>query len=112
MSEFALIYRMGGETMSPEEKQAHLTNCMNWLNGLLESGVIKDVGIPLGSQGGAVVGRNGSVHDGPFAETKDIISGLTLVQANDLAEAIEIAKTCPVAHGGGTVEVRHVEGCS
>ena len=112
MSEFALVYRSGGEKLSPEEMQTHLKHCMDWFDGLLLTGVIKDKGVPLGSAGGVVVGRQRAVHDGPFAETKDVISGFTLVQAKDLAEAIEIAKTCPVVEVGGSVEVRPVESCS
>lgn len=112
MSEFALVYRGGGEKLSPDEMQAHLQHCIDWFEGLLASGVIKDKGVPLGPNGSVVVGRHGAVHDGPFAEAKDVISGFTLVQVKDLAEAIEIAKTCPVAHVGGSVEVRPVESCS
>ena len=111
MSEFALVYRNGDEKMSPEEMQGHLKKCMDWFDDLLAKGLIKDKGVPLGAAG-SVVGRHGAVHDGPFAEAKDVISGLTLVQANNLAEAIEIAKSCPVTHVGGTVEVRPVQACS
>jgi len=112
MSEFALVYRAGGEKLSPDELQAHLKHCMVWFEDLLARGVIKDRGVPLGPSGSVVVGRQGAVYDGPFAETKDVISGFTLVQVKDLAEAIEVAKTCPVAHVGGSVEVRPVESCS
>jgi hypothetical protein len=111
MSEFAFVYRSGGEKLSPEEMQAHLKHCLDWFKDLLDRGVIKDPGVPLGPGGSVVVGRQGSVHDGPFAEAKDVISGFTLVEVNDLAAAIEIAKTCPVAHIGGSVEVRPVQAC-
>jgi hypothetical protein len=111
MSEFALVYRSGGEKMSPEEMQAHLKHCLDWFKELLERGVIDDPGVPLGPAGSVVVGRQGVVHDGPFAEAKDVISGFTVVKVQNLAEAIEIAKSCPVAHVGGSVEVRPVEAC-
>ena len=47
------------------------------------------------------------VTDGPFAETREQLGGYFLVDAKDLDEAIEIAKTI---HGGrlGTVEIRPV----
>jgi len=111
MSEFALVYRAGDEKLSPEEMQVHLKHCLDWFKDLLDRGVIKDPGVPLGPTGSVVVGRQGTVHDGPFAESKDLISGFTLVEVKDLAEAIEIAKTCPVAHVGGSVEVRPVQAC-
>ncbi|MDR3688229.1 MAG: YciI family protein [Fimbriimonas sp.] len=112
MSEFALVYRNGGEKMSPDEMQAHLKHCLDWFKDLLDRGIIKDPGVPLGPSGSVVVGRQGVVRDGPFAEAKDVISGFTLVQVKDIAEAIEIAKSCPVALTGGSVEVRPVEACS
>jgi hypothetical protein len=47
------------------------------------------------------------VTDGPFAETNEQLGGYFLIDAEDLDEAIEIAKTIP---GGrlGTVEIRPV----
>jgi hypothetical protein len=46
--------------------------------------------------------REGSllVTDGPFAETKEIIVGFDLLECADLDEAIEIARTHPMARGG------------
>jgi hypothetical protein len=47
------------------------------------------------------------VTDGPFMETKEQLAGYFLVEANDRAEAISIAKRVPGARVG-TVEVRPV----
>ena len=47
------------------------------------------------------------VTEGPFAETREQIGGYFLVEANDVAEAIEIAARIPGATIG-TVEVRPV----
>ena len=47
------------------------------------------------------------VTDGPFAETKEQIAGLFIVECTDLDEAIEVAATVPAAWYG-TVEVRPV----
>ncbi|HWM05701.1 MAG TPA: YciI family protein [Actinophytocola sp.] len=43
--------------------------------------------------------------DGPFAETKEQIGGLSVIECADLAEAVEVASTHPVARFG-MVEVR------
>ncbi len=53
--------------------------------------------------------RNGkvSVTDGPFAETKEQLSGFYLVEARDLNEAIQLAASMPPARVG-SVEVRPV----
>jgi hypothetical protein len=45
--------------------------------------------------------------DGPFAETKEQIAGLFIVECRDLDEAIEVATAVPAAWYG-TVEVRPV----
>lgn len=53
--------------------------------------------------------RNGkmSVTDGPFAETKEQLTGFYLVDARDLNEAIQIAADIPPARVG-SIEVRPV----
>lgn len=47
------------------------------------------------------------VSDGPFAETKDFVGGLVLVECANLDEAIEIAAGHPFARWG-SVEIRPV----
>ncbi len=51
--------------------------------------------------------RNGrtTVLDGPFAETKEILGGFNLIQADSLDEAIRIASEFPWA-STGCIEVR------
>jgi hypothetical protein len=48
-----------------------------------------------------------TVHDGPFAETKEQLGGFYLVEAPDLDAAIEIARRVPL-HTSGSIEVRPV----
>lgn len=47
------------------------------------------------------------VSDGPFAETKDFVGGVVVVECANLDEAIEIAAGHPYARWGG-VEIRPV----
>lgn len=53
--------------------------------------------------------RNGKVlvTDGPFAETKEQLTGFYLIQARDLNEALQVAAWIPAARVG-SVEVRPV----
>jgi hypothetical protein len=44
--------------------------------------------------------------DGPFAETKEVLGGYYLLEADDIDTAIEIAARIPAARLGGAVEVR------
>jgi hypothetical protein len=45
------------------------------------------------------------LHDGPFAETKEQLGGLYLIEAADLDAAIAIARQIPLV-GDGAIEVR------
>jgi hypothetical protein len=47
------------------------------------------------------------VSDGPFAETKDFVGGVVVIECADLDEAIAIAAGHPYAHWG-SVEIRPV----
>ena len=54
--------------------------------------------------------RNGEriVTDGPFAETKEALGGLFLVDLPDLDEAIRLASLVPAAEDPGAIEIRPV----
>ena len=53
--------------------------------------------------------RNGEVlvSDGPFAETKDLVGGVSAIECDNLDEAIEFAAAHPYAHWG-SVEIRPI----
>ena len=55
-------------------------------------------------------GKQRSVIDGPFAETKELVAGFWLWQVRSLDEAIEWAKRCPnpFEHGESELEIRQV----
>lgn len=48
------------------------------------------------------------VSDGPFAETKEILGGLMLIDLADLDEAIRLAAMIPAAEATGAIEIRPV----
>jgi hypothetical protein len=79
-----------------------------WFKELGASGHIKDPGHPLERTGKVVKGNQKSVHDGPYAEAKDVVGGYTLIEAKDLAQAVELSKGCPILEAGGSVEVRPI----
>ena len=49
-----------------------------------------------------------SVIDGPFAESKELVGGYSIVEAADLAAACELAKATMKVAGGGKIEVRRI----
>ena len=46
--------------------------------------------------------------DGPFADTKEVLGGFFMVEADDLDAALELAARIPAARLGGSVEVRPI----
>jgi hypothetical protein len=50
---------------------------------------------------------NARVLDGPFAETKEQLAGLYIIDVADLDAAIQWARRCPAVEGG-TVEIRPI----
>lgn len=71
-------------------------------------------GILLGAEGlvatskGARVkfsGETRTVIDGPFAETKEVVAGFSIIQASSLEEAIEWVKRAPNISPDGEAEV-------
>jgi hypothetical protein len=55
-----------------------------------------------------VSGKGAIVTDGPYAEAKDLVLGFMIIVAEDLAQAVELSKKCPMVEGGAMVEVRPV----
>jgi hypothetical protein len=108
MSEFVYLYRGGETDRSPEQAQKTMQKWMTWMKELGAKGHIKDQGQPLERSGKLVRGKQKSVTDGPFIETKDVVGGYTLIEARDLDQAVELSKGCPIFEVDGAVEVRPV----
>jgi hypothetical protein len=108
MAEFLYIYRGGQRGWTPEESQKIMEKWMGWFKELTASGNLKDGGQPLEPEGKVVNGKGGTVTDGPYAEAKDLVGGYTLIEADSLAQAAELAKGCPILERDGLVEVRPI----
>jgi len=97
MGKYVLAYRGGSMAETEAEQQAVMTQWMNWFGALGEA--VVDGGAPFGPS--ATVSPDGSVKDGG----KSALTGYSIVNANDLADASEKAKGCPVLSSGGSVDV-------
>lgn len=85
---------------------------------MVRAGVVLETGGLLPSSRGAKVRVSGgklTATDGPFAETKELIGGYAIVQANSLAEAVELGKQFMALHASvlgssydGECEVRQM----
>ncbi len=52
-----------------------------------------------------LAGGKRQVQDGPFADTKEMLGGLFMIEVPDLDAALQWAARCPAADGG-SIEVR------
>jgi hypothetical protein len=111
--QYALLFYNPPHTEIPERDRERtfgeiLQQMGAWHEELARAGVFRtglrlapvDAATSIRSQGGEVL-----VTDGPFAETKEILGGLVVLECADLDEALRFARRCPIARIG-TVEVR------
>jgi hypothetical protein len=113
MSQFVYLYRATPaarqEAMgSPERAQQSMQRWVAWMQELDAKGHLKDRGQPLEHSGKVIRGQQKAVTDGPYAETKDLVGGFTLIEARDIDQAVELSRGCPILAGGGSVEIRPV----
>jgi hypothetical protein len=97
--------------MSPDAASARTAAYGAFADEMLARGILRDRGLRLQPTATAttVQVRHGDVviADGPFAETKEQIAGLYIIECADLDEAIEVAAKSPTVQHG-TIEVRPV----
>ncbi|HWB14561.1 MAG TPA: YciI family protein [Pirellulales bacterium] len=108
MPKFLFVYRNTSESygnMSPEEMQQMLEKWETWIGEAFKKGWMLDAGDALQKEG-RVVNSKKVVCDGPFIEAKEIVGGFSMIQADTLDAAAELAKGCPIFLRSGSVEVR------
>ena len=97
--------------MSPAKQKAEMDKCAPHVERMVAAGKIKD-GAPLRETATATTIRTKHgkrmVTDGPFAETREQLGGYTLIEAENLDEAIEIAAGFLGSDSMATIEVRPV----
>jgi hypothetical protein len=89
-----------------------LTEMGKFNEELMKAGImLAGDGLHPSSKGARVrfSGKQRTVVDGPFAETKELIAGFWLWKVNSKEEAIEWVKRCPNPHAGESeIEIRQV----
>jgi hypothetical protein len=92
--------------LSAEDIQAVIAEYSAWTEKFAVGGnKLKD-------EGGKHISAEGDgfrVTDGPYAEAKEVIGGILIIEAADYAAAVEITKSCPHIKYGGRVELREIE---
>ena|SRR5882672_6498020 len=94
--------------LSDADREAWMSEVRAWYDKGAD-GKLLDGGYQLDVAHKARTVRAGGVFDGPFMETKEILGGFSILETDNLAEAVEIAGTWPgVDRGYITIEVRPV----
>ncbi|PRX44674.1 hypothetical protein B0I33_111187 [Prauserella shujinwangii] len=98
-----------GDTQAYEAMLADpdfLPDCKAWAAARGDA-VLLTGGLEAPADATTVRVRDGEVllGDGPFAETKEVVAGFSLIECASRDEAVEAAQTHPVARYG-TIEVR------
>ncbi|MFT6865300.1 MAG: hypothetical protein ACJA08_000117 [Cyclobacteriaceae bacterium] len=108
MKQFLYLFRGGDDNwanQSPEQMQAHMARWGEWMLKISQTDEPVP-GLPLTPEGKVVAKRGAIITDGPYMEGKEIVGGYVLVEANDIDQAVELSKECPIFEFGGLVEVR------
>ena len=111
MKDFMLLIHQAGDpvkSLSPQQQQQHIQKVGAYIENLIKEGIMKE-GQPLEMDGCMVSGKNGTFHDGPFNESKEVIAGYYHIIAKSLSHAVEIAKADPrFEDGEWKIEVRPI----
>lgn len=95
----------------PEEEFAKgMRSCLLEADKMREAGTLKGYSrleAPKTARTVRIRDGRSTVLDGPFAETKEVLAGYQLIQADSMEEAVEIASHIPWA-AAGAIEVRPV----
>lgn len=92
------------EPPSPSQMQEMYAAFNRWKDTFGDN--IEDMGGRLG--GGSRVTTEGA-SDGPFVEAKEVVGGYMILTADNLEQAIEVARACPgVVSERSSVEVREI----
>ena len=110
MRDYLVTYEGGNMTWtkrSPEEIQAAMVEWGAWFKELESKGVLRNPGSAL-APGGAVITRNGKgfVTDTTMAEVKELIGGFTIIRAESVEQAAEIAQGSPFLRNNPNARIR------
>ena len=107
--QFVIMRKADEETEAGRQPDKQLIDEMTAYNErLVRAGKMKSgAGLAPSSRGARVSFSGGKpkVIDGPFAEAKELVAGFSIMEADSLAEVIELVKQWPQSDGHGNVQV-------
>lgn len=97
MTQYIIVYIGGNQPSTPEEGKQHFKKYQVWLSSLGDSAIS-----PMNPlKNTSLIDPEGTVSN----ESITRISGYTIVEAQSMKEALEMAKSCPFLDIGGSLEV-------
>ncbi len=111
MNKFILLFR-GSEVYKPDQSAEALdalkTKMISWVLDLTAKG-LHVASEPMQRHGRQVIGSERTVIDGAYGRESEIVGGCTIVLANDIDAAVDIARACPILETNATIEVREIQ---
>ncbi len=97
MAQYIIVYLGGDNPSSPEEGKQHFAKYKKWLASLGDSVVS-----PMNPfKNTSTLNSDGTVSTG----STTTMSGYTIIEAESIEAALEMAKACPFLDIGGSLEV-------
>jgi hypothetical protein len=106
-----LLHDAGGfpADISPDQIQAIIQRYVAWRQKIQHGGRQVEGHKLTDGQGRLMRGAGQTrVTDGPYAEAREVIGGLFIVEAGSYEEMVELSKDCPHLDFG-TIEIREVQ---
>ncbi len=110
MKDYLFLFRNSADNLaklSETDKKEWLDKWNVWFKKLTDEGRYENVGDRLTSaEARTIKSTDKIVTDGPYTESKEIIGGFVKVKAENLDDATEVAKGCPIFLVNGSLEIR------
>ena len=109
MKDFLVLFREPNgrlDVHSDEDNRVHQQKVRGWMEPLIVNGNLSG-GRAL-TLSGRVITTKGEVQNDIYKVGQEIVGGYMLLKSNDLNQATEIMKSCPVLERGGFAEIREV----
>jgi hypothetical protein len=108
MNQFLIIVKGSDHSVtSPEQMQKRMELFGEWVQKVLNGRYV--AGAPLEESDARLLkSKTDVLTDGPFLESKEMISGYFVINADDIEEATELTKQCPLL-GQFQLELRRMK---
>ena len=97
MANYLLAYRGGGMAETDAEREAAMAAWGSWFGSLGDA--VADAGNPFGASTSLAGGQSGN------GAASSGLTGYSVLRADSIQAAAELAKGCPILPNGGSVDI-------